>query len=207
MKRAALLLALVPLAAEAEGGKRARVEAVVEREARREDEQARVRRTDRLANPQELALLEELEKMMGLELLVVPITEDPVLEAQRRLEALRAVVYARLLPVEPGGFAELAEALGAETVAFEHRVVRLELSSPLSRRGLDRLVDELDRSPGLRAMIFVHGRDVEGARRAEAVRTHLEAHRAMREQHLVIARSGAAASGATLYLARIEPAS
>jgi hypothetical protein len=207
MKHAAWLLALVPMTATAEGGTRERVEAVVEAEARRADEQARARRSDRLANPLELALLEELERMMGLALLVVPISTDPVLEAQRRLEALRVEVYSRLLPLQPGGYAGLAEALGAEARAFEHRLIRIELPTQLSKRGLDRLSTELERTPNLRAMLFVHGGDGDGASRVEAIREHLEDSVALREKRLVLERSGVPGLGATLYLVRLKPTS
>jgi hypothetical protein len=206
MKHAAWLLALVPMTTAAQGGTRERVEAVVEVEARRADEQARPRRSDRLANPLELALLEELERMMGLELLVLPLSADPVLEAQRRLEALRVEIYSRLLPLQPGGYARLAEALGAETRAFEHRLIRIELPTQLSTSGLDHLFDELARTPNLRAMLFVHGGDGEGAARLEALREHLEGSPVLREKRLVLERSGVPGLGATLYLVRLKPA-
>jgi hypothetical protein len=206
MTRAAWLLALAPLVAQADEGKRARVEAVVEVEARRADARARARPADRLANPLELALLEELQSMMGLALLVEPISEDEVLESQRRLEALRVEVYARLSPLEPESYVALAEALGAETRAVEHRVIRLELPLAFTRGGLDRLIDELERAPTLRAMVFVHGVGADGARRVAAIRKHLDGSAAQSEQRLVLARSGVAAPGATIYLARIEPA-
>lgn len=206
MKRAiALALALAPLTAAAES-RQERAAAIAEQEARRADERARTRPSDRLANPVELALFERLEELLGLSLLVEPISEDVLLEKQRRLEALRALIFERLLPLDPEDFEALARAIGAER-AVEHRLVRLELARDLTRAALTRLLAELDDARTVRAVIFVHGAGTKGAKRAADLEALLGEADAFVDRRISIERSGLTRGGATIYLMRLRPTS